>query len=85
MTDLNEKIKSKNFVSYSWLDIEDSINTNNQNISEEMKIPLNLIIDIPSLNMLKSLKSNIFIEIENKYHCSISKKVDVICFFLLYL
>jgi hypothetical protein len=40
-------------------------------------MPLNIIITNQSLNMLKNIKGNIFIEIENKYHCSISKKVEV--------
>jgi ATP-dependent DNA helicase RecQ len=45
--------------------------------SADQKIPLNLIITNQNLSFLKNVKSNIFIEIENKYHCSISKKVEV--------
>jgi len=59
------------------LDIENIVPISNSNNSEEEKMPINIIITNQSLNMLKNIKGNIFIEIENKYHCSISKKVEV--------
>ena len=51
--------------------------TEDSTLNEDDKIPLNIFITNQHLNMLKNIGGNIFIETENKYHCSISKRVEV--------
>jgi hypothetical protein len=64
------------FIISTFLEIEEELKVSAET-SADQKIPLNLIITNQNLSFLKNVKSNIFIEIENKYHCSISKKVEV--------
>jgi len=70
--------KFKNYIHFPqfFLEIESKLNESDI-ISEEHKFPLNIIVTNQNLNLLKNMKGNIFIEIENKYHCSISKRVEV--------
>lgn len=49
----------------------------NSRTSNSSKIPLNVILTNQEINKLKNTGGNIFIEIENKYHCSISKRMEV--------
>ena len=74
---ISKVIKKIIFIFYNIiLEIESKLKET-ENISEEHKFPLNIIVTNQNLNLLKNMKGNIFIEIENKYHCSISKRVEV--------
>lgn len=43
---------------------------------ENSKCSLEIILYSDSINILKNYKSNLWIDLENKYHCSISKKEE---------
>jgi hypothetical protein len=48
-----------------------------ENSSDEQKIALNIILTNQHVSILKKIPGNIYIELENKYGCSISKKNEV--------
>ena len=37
---------------------------------------LDIILSLESINILKQYKNNIWLELENTYHCSVSKKTE---------
>jgi len=41
------------------------------------KISIDMIVPIQTLNLLKNFQNNIYIEMENKYGCQITKRVEV--------
>jgi hypothetical protein len=53
--------------------------SSSQSISSE-KISIDILLPNESLSLLKKFRNNIYIEMENKYGCSISKRIEV--FFL---
>lgn len=60
----------------------------NQPQKKEEKMTISIIVPDESLNMLRNINTNIFIEIENHYKCSISKAVEVkdyLTFNIIYL
>jgi hypothetical protein len=53
---------------------DNSQDTNNPN---NEKISIDIIVPSQSLTLLKKFRNNIFIEMENKYKCSITKNIEV--------
>ncbi len=45
------------------------------------KISIEIIVPSKTLNMLKNFQNNIYIEMENKYGCQITKRTEVIYFY----
>ena len=41
-----------------------------------IKCSINVVLSKESVDLLKSYKENIWIALENTYHCSVSKKVE---------
>lgn len=61
-----------------------SITSNKENLNKNEnkgKISIDMIVPIKTLNLLKNFQNNIYLEMENKYGCQITKRAEVILFF----
>ncbi len=54
----------------------DSNDVNNK-LETKGKISIDMIVPTKTLNLLKKFQNNIYIEMENKYGCQITKRVEV--------
>lgn len=63
------------------------IPNNNENLNKienKGKISIEMIVPTKTLNMLKNFQNNIYIEMENKYGCQITKRTEVMLFLIFY-
>jgi hypothetical protein len=76
----NSNITEKNSLNTTELPAVSGMIYNNKKIeinSDDQKIALNIILTNQHVSILKKIPGNIYIELENKYGCSISKKNEV--------
>lgn len=66
---------------------ENSLIPNNENLNKNEnkgKISIEMIVPTKTLNLLKNFQNNIYIEMENKYGCQITKRTEVILFLIFH-
>ncbi len=79
------KIESATAVYNDTIAESTHIPNNNENqikIENKGKISIEMIVPTKTLNMLKNFQNNIYIEMENKYGCQITKRIEVILFLI---
>lgn len=74
------KIESAHVDDYNKIPETNIINNSNELINKNEhkgKISIDMIVPIKTLNLLKNFQNNIYIEMENKYGCQITKRSEV--------
>ena len=68
---------SKNLINSDINAYENKNDTEKSKNENKGKMSIDMIVPTRTLNMLKNFQNNIYIEMENKYGCSITKRVEV--------